>query len=63
MLESLQREGDPLTLHLPLDTYIRCDQGRSRVKALLDTGRFFYWWTVELYAGESKIALLQRCKY
>ncbi|EGU86384.1 hypothetical protein FOXB_03098 [Fusarium oxysporum f. sp. conglutinans Fo5176] len=24
--------------------------GRSRVKALLDTDRSFYWWTVELYA-------------
>ncbi|KAH7204970.1 hypothetical protein BKA60DRAFT_579738 [Fusarium oxysporum] len=49
-LASLQREGDPPMLHLPPDTYVRCDQGRSRVKALLDTDRSFYWWTVELYA-------------
>lgn len=53
-LASLQREGDPPMLHLPPDTYVRCDQGRSRVKALLDTDRSFYWWTVELYAGKSK---------
>lgn len=58
--ESLLREGEPPILHLPPNTYVRCDQGRSRVKALMETEGLFHWWTLELFAGESKIPFPRR---
>ncbi|KAF4468983.1 intracellular transport uso1 [Fusarium albosuccineum] len=53
--ESLQGVGEPPMLFLPPNTYVRCDQGKSRVKALAKTRGLFHWWTLKLFTGESTI--------
>ncbi|CAM1508792.1 Fc.00g056400.m01.CDS01 [Cosmosporella sp. VM-42] len=47
--ENLRDRGEPCMLYLPPHAFIRCANGRSRAKAILDIGRFGRWWTIELY--------------
>ncbi|KAI8719918.1 hypothetical protein NCS52_00774100 [Fusarium sp. LHS14.1] len=55
--ESLLREGEPPILHLPPNTYVRCDQGRSRVKALVESEGLSHWWTLKLFTDSDQRAL------
>ncbi|KAM5358834.1 hypothetical protein ACJZ2D_014932 [Fusarium nematophilum] len=47
--ESLRDKEEPPVLYLPRGTYVRCTQGRSRAKAILDIQKLGCWWPIELY--------------
>ncbi|KAF4998780.1 hypothetical protein FDECE_11708 [Fusarium decemcellulare] len=47
--ESLRDNEEPPMLYLPRGTSIRCAQGRSRAKAILDIQKLGCWWPIELY--------------
>lgn len=51
-LDKIPGASEPFMLHLPQGVFIRCAQGRSRVRALEEMRDVDRWWVIELYVGE-----------